>query len=76
MKMESVFPMASALLSMIVDQTSIVMNVETPAKKQTAMIIQMIHQFVLSVSDAFSHFSSMIYILRLPGYVPLRKRLQ
>ena len=59
MKMESVSLMASALLSTIVDQTNIVMNVETLARKQTVMMIQKIHQFVLSVSDAFSRISSL-----------------
>ena len=56
MKMESVSLMASALLSTIVDQTNIVMNVETLAKKQTAMMIQMIHPSVLKVSVTFSSF--------------------
>ena len=57
-KMESVFLMASALLSRNVGQTNIETNVETLAKNQTAMMIQNIHESVLSVSDTFFLFSS------------------
>ena len=57
-KMESVFLMASALLSRNVGQTNIETNVETLAKNQTAMMIQNIHESVLSVSDIFFLFSS------------------
>lgn len=56
MKMENVFLMASVFLSVHVDQMNIVMNVETLAKKQTAMMIQMIHPSVLKVSVTFSSF--------------------
>ena len=56
MKMENVFLMASVFLSVHVDQMNIVTNVETLAKKQTAMMIQMIHPSVLKVIDTFSSF--------------------
>ena len=56
MKMENVFLMVSVFSSVHVDQMNIVMNVEILAKKQTAMMIQMIHPSVLKVSVTFSSF--------------------
>ena len=53
-RMENVFQMASVYLLMNVDRTNIAMNVEILARNQTAMMIQTIHPFVLSVS-VFSH---------------------
>ena len=70
MKMEIVFLMASAFLSVHVDQMNTGMNVETLAKKQTAMTIPKIHPSVPNVSlyFIFSCFSLSFKIVRICAY--------
>ena len=70
MKMEIVFLMASAFLLVHVDQMNTETNVETLAKKQTAMTISKIHPSVPNVSlyFIFSCFSLSFKIVRICAY--------